>query len=38
MRDFRYKGAIGKIARFYRKKKAEMTRSILYAYSSDVMK
>lgn len=32
MRELKYKAAGGKIVRFYQKKKAEMARSIVYAY------
>ena len=35
MRDLKYESACNKILRFYRKKKAEMTRSALYAYSHE---
>lgn len=37
MSDLKYEAAGSKIVRFYHRKKAEMTRSILYAYSSNVM-
>jgi hypothetical protein len=36
MKDLKYKAASRKIVRFYYKKKAEMTRTLLYAYSSDI--
>lgn len=35
MRYLKQKTAVQKIANFFHKKKAEMTRSILYAYSSN---
>lgn len=37
MADLKYQAASSKIVRFYHRKKAEMTRSILYAYSANIM-
>lgn len=34
MRDLKRESACNRIVRFYQKKKAEMTRTLLYAYSS----
>lgn len=38
MQYLRYQAASNKIKKFYHKKKAQMTRSILYAYSNSMTK
>jgi hypothetical protein len=38
MTDIKYKEAGKKIVRLYHKKRAEMTRSILYLYPTDIIK